>query len=104
MSTTIEDNVEILLKASLEKLVFRANEVRKDYIGTKLELCSILNARSGLCSADCKFCTQSARYCTDVLVYPLMGKDEIVSAAQHAKAIGLVGLELPLLSTISSER
>ncbi len=88
MSTTTEDNVEILLKASLEKLVSRANEVRKDYIGTKLELCSILNARSGLCSEDCKFCAQSARHCTDVLVYPLKGKDEIVEAAQHAKAIG----------------
>lgn len=88
MSTITEDNVEILLKESLEKLLSRANEVRKDYIGNKLELCSILNARSGLCSEDCKFCAQSARHCTDVLVYPLKGKDEIVEAAQNAKAIG----------------
>jgi len=72
----------------LEKLLSQANEVRKKYIGTKLELCSILNARSGLCSEDCKFCAQSARHCTDVPTYPLKAKDEIVQAAQNAKAIG----------------
>jgi len=88
MHITTKDNVKILLKAPLEELVFRANEVRKDHAGVRLELCGILNARSGLCGEDCKFCAQSARYCTDVLVHSLKGKDEIVKAAKKAKAIG----------------
>jgi len=88
MSTVTKNNTETLLSTPLEKLISQANEVRKSCIDTKLELCSILNARSGLCSEDCKFCAQSARYQTDVPTYQLKAKDEIVQAAQNAKAIG----------------
>lgn len=88
MSTTAKYDTKALLKAPLEELVSRADKVRKDYVGSKLELCSILNARSGLCSEDCKFCAQSARHHTDVLTYPLKAKEEIIQAAQNAKAIG----------------
>ncbi len=89
MSTVTKDNTEILLKTPLEELVSRANEIRKNYLGNKLELCSILNARSGLCSEDCKFCAQSARHRTDVSVYPLKAKEQIVEAAKAAKTIGV---------------
>ena len=88
MSTTTKDSTETFLNTPLEKLIAGANEVRKQYVGTKLELCSILNARSGLCTEDCKFCAQSARHYTDVSTYPLKEKKEIVQAAQNAKAIG----------------
>jgi len=88
MSTVTKDSTEMFLNTPLEKLIARANEVRKEYIGTKLELCSILNARSGLCSEDCKFCAQSARHCTSVSTYPLRQKEEIVQAARKAKAVG----------------
>ncbi len=88
MSITTKDNVGILLKAPLEKLVSKADRIRKDYMGARLELCSILNARSGLCSEDCKFCAQSAKHNSVVLTYPLKGKAQIVEAANNAKAIG----------------
>ena len=88
MRTNTKDKWGTLLKGPLEELVTRANEVRKTHTGTRLELCSILNARSGLCSEDCKFCAQSARYHTDVPVYGLKEKEEIVEAAQNARDIG----------------
>ena len=88
MSVTTKDNVGILLKAPLEKLVSKADRIRKYYMGARLELCSILNARSGLCSEDCKFCAQSAKHNSDVSTYPLKGKAQIVEAAKNAKAIG----------------
>jgi biotin synthase len=47
-----------------------------------------LNAKSGLCSEDCKFCAQSAKNRTDVSIYPLKEKARIVEAAQEAKAVG----------------
>ncbi|MFA5252548.1 MAG: biotin synthase BioB, partial [Phycisphaerae bacterium] len=47
-----------------------------------------LNARSGLCSEDCKFCAQSAKHDADIPTYPLKDKNEIIEAAQNAKAIG----------------
>lgn len=88
MTTITKDNAEILLTTPLEQLISRANEVRKNSIGARLELCNILNARSGLCSEDCKFCAQSAKHGTDVPVYPLKDKATIVESAQNAKAIG----------------
>jgi len=88
MDTTIQNNAQALLEMPLEQLILKANKIRKNYIGNKLELCSILNARSGLCSEDCKFCAQSTRHHTNIAVYPLKEKRQIVQAAKNAKAIG----------------
>jgi biotin synthase len=88
MSTTIKNNRQTLLKAPLEELIAEANKIRKTCVGDKLHTCAILNARSGLCSEDCRFCAQSARYSTDVSVYPLKEKTQMVQAAEEAKAIG----------------
>ncbi len=76
------------LKQPLTELVSRANKIRKNYAGSKLELCSIINAKSGLCSEDCKFCAQSSRHSARISRYPLRKKDEIVKRARHAKKIG----------------
>jgi biotin synthase len=88
MGTAIKDNTGIFLNTPLQELISQANEVRKKYIGDKLELCNILNARSGLCPEDCKFCAQSARHHADIPTYLLKGKQEIAKAAQKAKEIG----------------
>lgn len=88
MNTATKDNAETLLNTPLEELIRLAGEVRKKYLGDKLELCSILNARCGRCSEDCKFCAQSARYHADISTYPLKAKDEIVEAAQRAESVG----------------
>src|SRR3990172_7118615 len=39
--------------------------------GNKVQLCSIINAKSGRCAEDCRFCAQSAHYHTDAPAYPL---------------------------------
>ncbi len=51
-------------------------------------LCSIINAKSGSCSEDCRFCTQSAHFSTETPIYPLLASDEIVAAACQAKENG----------------
>lgn len=88
MSAITEQTAETLLKASLEELIYQADTIRKDCIGNGLELCSILNAKSGLCCEDCKFCAQSSRGRTNVSVYPLKDKNQIITAAQNARTIG----------------
>ncbi|MBL7068371.1 MAG: biotin synthase BioB [Candidatus Omnitrophica bacterium] len=77
-----------VLKTSLTELMAQAHKIRKESIGEKLELCSIINAKSGLCGEDCKFCAQSSRHNADISKYPLKGKNEIVRAAETAKDIG----------------
>ena len=77
-----------LLKLPLIELIATANAVRREYAGKRIEICNILNAKSGFCSEDCKFCAQSARHRTGIDVYPLKKKEEIIQAALYAKEIG----------------
>ena len=65
-----------------------ANRVRHNFIGDKVDLCSLLNAKSGRCSEDCKFCAQSARYKGECETYPLLEVEEIVRAAKRVESNG----------------
>jgi len=81
-------NLASLLELPLAELIAMADRVRRESVNSRLELCSIVNAKSGLCSEDCKFCAQSSRHKADVSVYELVSKESIVEAAQDARAIG----------------
>lgn len=78
----------LLCRLPLLDLISMANKVRQDSIGSNLELCSIMNAKSGLCSQDCKFCAQAIRHLTGITAYPLKKKEEMIEAASRAKEIG----------------
>ena len=80
--------VRALLEIPLDELILKANAIRRDKVGIKLELCNIMNAKSGLCGEDCKFCAQSLRHKTHSPRYSLKSKDEMVQAARRAKEIG----------------
>ena len=61
-------------------LVSLANKVRAKFAG-RIVPCSILNAKSGVCSQNCRFCSQSAHHHTGIETYPLLAKEEVLSAA-----------------------
>lgn len=81
-------DLDSLLRLPLLELLSLADQTRRNFIGSKFELCSIINAKSGLCTEDCKFCAQSSRHKADIFTYSLKSKDEIIKAAQNAKKIG----------------
>ena len=85
------DALEIVaVKGSdLFDLISSANKIREKFKGNSVELCAIVNAKSGACSEDCSYCAQSAKSKADILVYPLMNKDNIIEKAQEAKAGGV---------------
>ncbi|MBI5573039.1 MAG: biotin synthase BioB [Elusimicrobia bacterium] len=83
-----KSEINLLLDLPLPEIISHANEVRKKRVGNNLELCSIMNAKSGLCSEDCKFCAQSSRHSTNIPVYPLKKKSEIIEVAYNAKKNG----------------
>ncbi len=66
------------------QLFARAHAVRLQHRGLSVNLCSVVNAKSGLCGEDCKFCAQSAHNDATIDCYPLIGTDEMVRAAQVA--------------------
>jgi len=88
MEVVPKNESQAFVEMPLEQLIARANETRKKHIGTKLDLCNILNARGGLCGEDCKFCAQSSKHNTGVPAYPLKSKEEMLQAARNAQKIG----------------
>ncbi len=65
-------------------LISSANRVRIHYWGNKINLCSIVNAKSGHCSEDCRFCAQSAYHDTGIPTYSLMDTEGLLGAAAEA--------------------
>jgi biotin synthase len=74
--------------AALTALFSGAQSLREHAFGNKIELCSIINAKSGRCAENCAFCAQSSHHATDAPVFPLKSRDEIVRGAQQAAADG----------------
>ncbi|MBT0665779.1 biotin synthase BioB [Geobacter pelophilus] len=72
----------------LYELFIAASRVRDHFLGTKIHLCSIINAKSGRCPENCSFCAQSAHHKTDTPVFPLVDEEAIVTAAKCAAAEG----------------
>jgi biotin synthase len=71
--------------ADLWDLFSAAGRVREHFRGTKVDICSIVNAKSGACSEDCVYCAQSVHHATGAPVYPLISVDRMIEAAQSAK-------------------
>lgn len=76
--------------ADLFFLFAEANRIKEHFVGQKVFLCSIINAKSGRCTEDCSFCAQSAHYDTGSPVYPLVDEERIVACASGAAAAGSV--------------
>jgi biotin synthase len=85
------DDATILHRIGKEKpflLMSYASEIRDYFKGRRVSLCSIVNAKSGLCPENCRFCAQSIHHHTRAEVYPLMSTGEIVEKAKEAKEAG----------------
>lgn len=69
----------------LEELCQCADNIRKVFCGDEIDLCSIINGRSGRCSEDCKFCAQSGHHHTAIEEYNFLDTDTIVAdCKKHA--------------------
>ena len=71
-----------------------ADAVRRHFMGTRFHLCSIVNARSGNCTENCRFCAQSARYQTGVMTYELIEEQKAITIAQDSDNHGVDRLSL----------
>ena len=74
-----------LTNADFDTLICEANRVRKKYHGNRIHLCSIVNARSGLCSEDCSFCAQSSHHKTDVKTHKMISPEKLVDELTKAE-------------------
>lgn len=74
--------------ADLTLVLAGAHRIRERAFGNRIELCSIINAKSGRCAENCSFCAQSAHHQTSAPTYPLKTMNEIIQGARQAQAEG----------------
>ena len=74
----------------LEELCESADRIRRHFCGSRFDLCTIINGKSGRCSENCRFCAQSAHNHTGVTEYPLLPDDEIGAQAKRDHEQGVL--------------
>jgi biotin synthase len=85
---TRNDDVSFLIEGDLEALKKGADKIRKALCGNKVNLCTIINGRSGKCSENCKFCAQSAHHHTGIEEYSFMDIDALVKECRRNEENG----------------
>ncbi|MFO1424561.1 MAG: biotin synthase BioB [Candidatus Competibacteraceae bacterium] len=78
-----------LFELPFADLLFRAQQtLRAHFAPNAVQRSTLLSIKTGNCSEDCSYCSQSKRYTTDLEAHNLMPLDEVVAAAQAAKDQG----------------
>jgi biotin synthase len=67
-----------------DELFEAADHIRRYLHEDAFDLCSIINAKSGKCSEDCRFCAQSAHYDAEITTYDIISTDEAVTQAKES--------------------
>ena len=83
-----------LYHEELSQLCSAANHIRQHFCGNIFDVCTIINAKSGRCSENCKYCAQSAHYKTECHEYPLLSQQEIVDGANYNAKQGVLRYSL----------
>lgn len=77
-----------------DSLCDAADEVRRKWCGNSVHTCSIVNARSGKCGEDCKWCSQSAHHKTGVIEYEHIAREDMLQAFNANKRHGVKAFSL----------
>ena len=85
----VSDDVEFFLTTPLEELQSGAQLIQKNFCGNHIDLCTIINGKSGRCSEDCKYCAQSARHKTGIDEYDFLPVEKILAVARANENAGV---------------
>ena len=77
-----DDDLSFFITCDAESLYKGADMIRAHFVGDKVDLCSIINGRSGRCPEDCKYCAQSAHHNTDCEIYDFLPQEQIIDACK----------------------
>lgn len=86
---TREDDMNMFLTCDLKELCQGADKIREAFVGEKVDLCSIINGRSGRCPEDCKYCAQSAHNHTACDIYDFLPEEKILEACKMNESEGV---------------
>lgn len=80
------DDLSFFISCNLDELCKGADKIREYFIGQNVDLCSIINGRSGRCPENCKYCAQSVFNSTNCEVYDFLPEQTIMDSCRlHEK-------------------
>ncbi len=86
---TREEADRLAAVADREAVWTAAEEITQAMCPRQFDSCSIVNARSGKCSENCKWCAQSAHYSTGCQTYDIIDDEECMAEARHNHSKGV---------------
>lgn len=96
--------IELATREKPQELFRAADQLRRAFHNDDLDLCSIVNAKSGKCSEDCKFCAQSSWYDVAIETYDAVEEMTALQMAQENEAHGVKRFSLVTAGRSVSER
>jgi biotin synthase len=96
--------LKLAITADPAELYQAADELRQKLHKNSLDLCSIVNAKSGKCSEDCKFCAQSSHYDVEVATYDVVDVVQAVALAKENEQLGVQRFSLVTAGRTVSEK
>ncbi|MDO8706549.1 MAG: biotin synthase BioB [Sulfuricaulis sp.] len=89
IAAPVPSQIEALFALPFSDLMHRAQTVHRQHFDPNaVQLSTLLSIKTGGCSEDCGYCSQSARFPTEVESQPLLSQAEVLAAAQAAQARG----------------
>lgn len=88
MSTYTKQELLDLYNKPLTELIEISHKITEDNFDNTVEACSIVSAKTGACSENCKYCAQSKHNHADIECHPLLDVDTVKKAAMSAKENG----------------
>ncbi len=85
-----KEQIREIYTSPLMDLIHRAATVHRLYHdASEVQVCKLISVKTGACPEDCKYCSQSVRYKTEIDVTPMMDVCEVVETAKRAKENGV---------------
>ena len=83
------DEVLALFDLPFADLLYRAHTIHRQHFDpNRIQASTLISIKTGGCSEDCAYCSQSVHYKTDVKLERLLPIEEVAEAARQAKANG----------------
>ncbi|MDE6523619.1 MAG: biotin synthase BioB [Muribaculaceae bacterium] len=84
-----EEALALISTPHLDALCDAADKICKSFHSNKFDSCSIVNARSGMCGEDCKWCAQTRHHATGCVTYNFLDEEKTMSAAHLNEENGI---------------
>lgn len=85
----VEDILHIVRYYPLSEVIELAHQITLKFASNKFDMCSIINAKSGRCPENCKWCAQSVHYSTNIEEYGIVSEDVCVKHAAENERYGV---------------